>query len=103
MLSVKQKEEFARLFDAKLPSSEGDADAFLEVDSFRMFAPTEKGDLVTRLALSSSETIDLAVNPLCAVRLAATILDLAARSGDFVVDLALYDAQTGEPVARLRP
>ncbi|EPE96568.1 hypothetical protein [Rhizobium grahamii] len=103
MSSVEQMKEFARLFDAQLPSSEGDADAYLEVDSFRMFAPTEEGDLFARLALSSSETIDLTVNPLCAARLAATILDLVGRSGDFVVDLPLYDARTGGQVARLRP
>ncbi|MBB4166470.1 hypothetical protein [Rhizobium sp. BK538] len=103
MLSAEQKDEFVRLFDAQLPSSEGDADAYLEVDSFRMFAATEKGDLLARLALSSSETMDLAINPLCAVRLAATILDLVGRSGDFVVDLTLYDAQTGEQMVRLRP
>ncbi|WP_223217187.1 hypothetical protein [Rhizobium cauense] len=47
--------------------------------------------------------MDLAVNPVCAARLAATILDLVRKSGDYVVDLALYDAQSGEQLARLRP
>ncbi len=103
MLSAKQKDEFIRLFEAKLPPIEQDADAFLEVESVRMFAPLESGDLLARLALSSSETMDLAVNPVCAVRFAAAILDLVSKSGDYVVDLALFDAQSGEQLVRLRP
>ncbi|MBW9114709.1 hypothetical protein JNB88_13760 [Rhizobium cauense] len=103
MLSAEQKNEFLQLFDARHPPSTGDADAYLEVESFRMFAALANGDLLARLALSSKETMDLAVNPVCAARLAATILDLVRKSGDYVVDLALYDAQSGEQLARLRP
>jgi len=52
-LSFERADELARLLDVRPPSSEGNADAYLEVDRFRMFAP--------------SGTIDLAVNLLWAL------------------------------------
>jgi hypothetical protein len=103
MLSNDQKLSFAELFTSRLPTTEGDADVYLEVDSFQMFTPLDDGSNLARLALSSTETMDIAVNPVCAVRLAATLLDQLAKSGDFVVDLSIYDAETGDQLARVRP
>ena len=103
MLPAELKDTLKDMFRAKVPDGDGGADAYLEAQSFRMFAPLDNGDLVARLALSSDETIDLSINPVCAARLAATLLDLLSRSGDFVVDLALYDSLSGEQVVRLRP
>lgn len=39
MLSNNQKLSFAELFASRRPTSEGDADVYLEVESFQMFAP----------------------------------------------------------------
>lgn len=103
MLSKDQKLSFAELFTSRRPTTEGEADAYLEVESFQMFAPLHDGSHLARLALSSTETMDIAVNPICALRLAATLLDQLAKSGDFVVDLSIYDAETGDQLARVRP
>jgi hypothetical protein len=103
MLSAEQKVALAESFNRNVPDGDGGADVYLETDSFRMFAPLDNGDLLVRFALSSNETMDLAINPVCAVRLAATLLDLVSKSQDFAVDLALYDAATGDQLVRLRP
>jgi hypothetical protein len=103
MTSEDKKASLATRFAERVPSSQGDADVSLEVDSFTMFAPLEGGDLLARLALTSDETFDLAINPVCALRLAATILDQLHKSGDYVVELSIYDGASGNQVARIRP
>ncbi|ACI57971.1 MULTISPECIES: hypothetical protein [Rhizobium] len=103
MLSTDKKQKLSKLFDDRLPPVDGVADAYLIADSFRLFAQLENGDLLARLALNSDETMDIAINPVCASRLAATMLDLLSKSGDFVVDLAIYDAHSGDRLARVHP
>ncbi|WP_246705339.1 hypothetical protein [Rhizobium sp. WYCCWR 11152] len=103
MLSSEQKREFHRAFEARRPSADGEADAYLEFDSATPFSPLEDGDLSFRLALTSNETLDLATNPICAGRLAAALLDLISRRGDFVVDLTIWDARSGEQLVKLTP
>ncbi|MCV9945023.1 hypothetical protein [Rhizobium sp. BT-175] len=102
MLSAEQKNEFHRTFERRRPSADGEADAYLEFDSATPFSPLEDGDLSFRLALMSNETLDLATNPICAGRLAAALLDLSKR-GDFVVDLTIWDARSGEQLVKLKP
>jgi hypothetical protein len=103
MTSEDKKASLATRFAERVPSSQGDVDVSLEVDSLTMFAPLEGGDLLARLALTSDETFDLAINPVCALRLAATILDQLHKSGDYVVELSIYDGASGNQVARIRP
>jgi hypothetical protein len=103
LLSQKEKRALSKLFDDRLPPSHGEADAYLESESFQMFAPQNDGNLLIRFALTSEETLDLSVNPLSAARLAATLLDVLSKTGNYVVDLAIYDAETGEQQSRLRP
>jgi hypothetical protein len=55
------------------------------------------------LALTSNETLDLATNPICAGRLAAALLDLVSKRGDFVVDLTIWDAKSGDRLVKLKP
>jgi len=91
------------VFEQRVPSPKEDADVYLEANSFTMFNPLEGGDLLARLALTSDETLDLAINPVCAMRLAAIILDQLSKSGDYVIDLSVFDPATGTQLARIRP
>jgi len=103
MLTAEQKQRLSETFKARMPEGNRGADVYLEAESFRMYSPLDNGDLVVPLALSSLETMDIAINPVCAARMAATFLDLLSRSGDYVIDLALYETATGDQLFRLRP
>ncbi|WP_018900725.1 hypothetical protein [Rhizobium sp. 2MFCol3.1] len=102
-MTPEEKAALATRFAQRVPSLDEAADVFLEAESFRMFAPLDGGNLLARLALTSGETFDLAVNPVCALRLAATILDQLSKSGDYVVDLSIFEAASGEQTSRVRP
>lgn len=94
---------FGHIFEVKKPSADGEADDFLEFESVQPFALSADGNVSARLALTSNETLDLSTNTVCATRLAVAFLDLVSRSGDLVVDLAVYDPDTGEQLVRIRP
>jgi hypothetical protein len=102
-MTPEEKAGLSTRFAQRVPSLDEAADVFLEAESFRMFAPLDGGNLLTRLVLTSDETFDLAINPVCAVRLAATILDQLSKSGDYVIDLSIFEAKSGEQTARVRP
>ena len=103
MVSGADKGKFHRDFDTHLPSGVEEADSYLEFDSARVFSKAESGDIVFRLALTSDETLDLATNAVCAGRFAAALLEILSRSGDFVVDLAVYEPRSGAQLARVKP
>ena len=103
MLTAEQKQRLSETFKARMPDGNGGVDAYLEAESFQMYSPLDNGDIIVRLALSSQETMDIAINPVCAARMAATFLDLLSRSGDYVIDLALYESATGNQLFRVRP
>lgn len=89
-------------FAQRVPNLQEDADVFLEAESFGMFAPLDDGNLLARFALTSDETFDVSMNPICALRLAATILDQLSKSGDYIIDLSIFEAASGEQTARIR-
>lgn len=98
-----QRAACTQAFEARKPSADGEADAYLEFDSIQPFAPSATGNLTVRLALTSDETLDLSTNPVCAARLAVALLDLLAKSGDLIIDLAIYDPPTGDQIVRITP
>lgn len=94
---------FGHVFESRKPSSDGEADACLEFESCQPFALSADGKVTVRLALTSDETLDLSTNTVCAARLAVALLDLVSRSGDLVVDLAVYDPDSGDQLVRIKP
>ncbi len=57
--------------------------------------------MVMRLAGEDGEPIDLRTNPVCAGRLAISLLDLINQNGWFDVDLRVTDS--GSEIARIKP
>lgn len=94
---------FEHVFESRKPSADGEADACLEFESVQPFALSPEGKVSARLALTSDETLDLSTNTVCAARLAVALLDLVSRSGDLVVDLAVYDPDSGAQLVRIKP
>ncbi|MDR6667895.1 hypothetical protein [Rhizobium sp. 1399] len=94
---------FGQVFESRKPSADGEADACLEFESFQPFALSADGKVSVRLALTSDETLDLSTNTVCAARLAVALLDVVSRSGDLLVDLAVYDPDSGDQRVRIKP
>ena len=91
-----------RAFVDYRPSVEAlEEEAVHDIVSALCFQPLEDGEMVVRLADADGKTIDLRTNPVCAARLAISLLDLINRNGWLDVDLRVSDE--GEQVARLVP
>jgi hypothetical protein len=91
-----------RAFVDHRPSAETpEEEALHDIVSALCFQPLEDGEMVVRLANADGTTIDLRTNPICAARLAISLLDLINRNGWLDVDLRISDE--GEPVAHLAP
>lgn len=91
-----------RVFVDHHPSVEAlEEETVHDIVSALCFQPLEDGEMVVRLADADGKTIDLRTNPVCAARLAISLLDLINRNGWLEVDLRVSDE--GEHVARLAP